>query len=462
MVGSYKKSIMLLLLAVVFTISACSSNGGSASPEASDKPSAVETNKGGESSGDTQSDEAKQAEIAKRRSMKGTVNVLWEWPGTLIDQFKQVLAEFNKDYPNIQVNIWDKGGWSLVPMLSAGEVPDFMMTYNMSEYLLKDDLLEDLTPFIENDPEIGKETYMDAAIERYMYQGKLYGVPWSLGSPRVVGYHKDILEQYGYSEIPPINNLADMKQFLSKFWDVKNGEQVMTAFNPFPEHPAQFRDMMVYFALINGAQPKDFYDPETKKVGWNHPKIVEALEWMMQFKREYIDDARLTKLTESLPAGTSLFTNKKSAIDYVGGDAIKLKQQFPDFEVAALENVPMPLGGNGWSMISQSKNKDAAWELMKWLTASDNGIRAVGEIIPFKYLSKKDNPYLDEQAAKDPIVQKEVDLFRKAVGTAPLMAPVEYGEELMARGPEVRDGKMEPKAFLDHMTNYMQKLVDQQ
>lgn len=449
------KRLLAVLLTAVFLLAACSGNNDPTPPA---NPKQENSQGDNEPSGNTDGN-SPEATVDKA-SFKGTVRVLREWAGMYMDGFNALEEAFSQEYPNLKLVFVEGGIRNLAPMVAANESPDIVHTAGLMPLFMEDGLLEDVSGYLEADPEIGPDTFYKPAYEAYLKDGKLYGLPWEVGPNFLLGYNKRLFDQQGITDMPELNSLADVRDFLSKFWIVNSGAQEMVTFNPLDLYGSG--NALFTWGFLNGASAKDFYDPDTNTVNFNHPKLVEAVEWMVQFKREFIDDQRMQKLQETLPAGTDLFRAEKSAIDFlVTTRAFHIKEENPDKEIGF---VKMPaqsfwLGGWGFGMVSSSKNKDNAWEALKWLTSSD----AAGQIINDKlgFLpSKKDHPYIVAKAQEDEVTKMYLEILSGIQNYAPVI-PVNYDLEWNTRWEELLRGEIEPHAFLAHMNNFIQNKLNE-
>ncbi|MCM3746612.1 extracellular solute-binding protein [Paenibacillus pasadenensis] len=397
-------------------------------------------------------------------AMQGEVNLLSIWGSGWGETFQKIKEEFNKAYPDIKVNYMEQGIDDLAALVSAGTPPDVIIADGgrFPRDWVRDGLIEDMASWVEKDPEVSPDIFYEPAYNRGVdADGKVWQLPFQVGPNFPLIYNPDILEQYGNTELPAMNSLQDYGDFLKKYWVVENGEQVMTTFSPL-ETFGNFNSL-VTFAYLNGADSTHFYDPAANKATFNDPKIVEALEWMMQFKRENIDDERMKQLGETLPENTSRFMAGKSLFE-LGGiyQAQEYRKINPDLQVAAMPAESLWLGGHGISLttLGKQENKEAAWTLLKWLSSSKEGAEA-----NLKFNGNlsgvKDNPYFVEQTKTDPAMKVAYDVLQQAKKVPPFF-PVPYEAEFDGKFAEVTAGKLEPKAFLDHMTTYTQALLDEQ
>ncbi|UVI33190.1 extracellular solute-binding protein [Paenibacillus spongiae] len=430
----------VVLVISVFVVTACSSSPSSKEEEGGEKKEAVEKDK---------------------ESFVADIKLLRAWGG--IEEFNKLVEDFNKDYPNIKVEVMEQAYTDLPALIAAGIVPDLVgMVGHMPEWV-ENGVLEELTDYIEVDPQVNPDTFYEVAYKRSITpDGKIWGLPWLVDPNFALMVNKTILDEYGITEVPELNTLQDVGNFLRNFWVVRDGKQVMTTFKPHDETYNPVNSLQTW-SYANGAYTTTFYNPETRKVSFNDPKIVEALEWIVQFKRENIDDARLAEIQSSLPEGMNRFQAGKAAVMVqTAGDLRNHYKLNPE----EIEIIPMPkqsIWAGGWSfgMTAGGKNKEAAWEFLKWITATNEG--AESTLKHFSVLSgKAENPYLDEQAKTDPVYAAFKDVLKSAErGHLWTWIPVDWTGEFIAKWSEVMNGNLEPKAFLDHMTTYIQALIDE-
>ncbi|UVI28342.1 extracellular solute-binding protein [Paenibacillus spongiae] len=446
MVNRHPLRILLLILLSIVTITGCSSNSNSGS----ESPPAGE--------GEQQNEE--EAPVKDKESFVADIKLLRTWGSD--EQFKLLLEDFNKEYPNIKVEVLPQPYNELPALIAAGTIPDVVgMVGTMPEWV-ENGVLEDLSSYIEVDPDVNPDTFHEVAYTRSVTpDGKVWALPWQVDPNFAIMYNTTILDEFGITEIPDLNSLSAFGDFLRKFWVVRDGKQEMATFSPHETYGAV--NSVQTWAYLNGATTKTFYDPETRKVNFNDPLIVEALEWIVQFKRDNVDDERRGQVQASLPEGTSWFQAGKSAMNLQTAGELRLNYEMNPDEIGIISMPQKAVWIGGWSfaLTAGGKNKEAAWEFLKWMCATNEGAES-----NLKHLTaisgKKENPYLDEQAKTDPVYAA----FKEVLGNAQqghlwTAIPVEWAPEFDTKYAEVMNGTLEPKAFLDHMTKYIQALVDE-
>ncbi|BBH18998.1 hypothetical protein Back11_03430 [Paenibacillus baekrokdamisoli] len=445
------------IIAIIFVlaiVSACSNtNGNSNSSVPSDKPSNSDPKP---SNSDPKPTEETPAPVDPA-SLKGEIVWNTPWSQYFPEQHKNLIADFNKVYPNIKVTL------NIEPievLLAANTPPDLALNFALSIQQVEDGLLEDLTPYVKADPSMNLDSFMEGPINSYKMNGGLYGMPWFADGYFPLAYNKKILEQLGITEIPEIKNLTDLGEFFKKFWTLNNG-----SYDFVGEDPAYgtfgLSTALYNYAFLNGADSTTFYNPETKKVGFNDPKIVGALEWMIDFNKQHIDKKARDALFAQVPEGVHPFKAGKQAVGFFVMSSAADFAQSPDVDLGL---APMPTemlrsGGIGVSMLKMSKNKEIAWTFLKWLTATEEGANSLGTHFNF-FSAKKEYSWLKDTASKDPIAQSYGDALARAGKPTPTL-PVNSAPVLAELVDKVYSGEVSPKQYLDHVTKVLQQQVDE-
>lgn len=453
-----RKSIFTAIFIVLFLFFAAGCSQEPPKEEAN--PTQTDAGESGDSNADATSEQPEDDKIVDKTKITGHVTMMYEWPQ---DErlYAHITEEFNKEYPNIKLEfVPSQGGDHLSVMVGAGEAPDIVTSSPHTPHWIESGLIQELNPFIETDPDVDESTFYKPAFVRHVApDGKIWGLPWQVDPNFVLMYNEEVLDQYGMTEFPEIHGLGDFLIFLKQFWVVENGEQVMTTVQPHEAFGAV--NALQTYAYLNGAKTETFYDHETKKANFNDPLIVEALEMMLKFKRENVDGDRIHKLQASLPEGSNRTLVGKAAVDMaITGWVADWVRENPDLKFVAMPKESLWLGGSGLNMVAGSEKNEAAWVVMKWLTATNEGAAALTNM---NFVSGKVvNPVMEEKVKQDPVWAVTYDILTRAERShLESWVPVEFGSEFHAKWADVfYNMTLEPKAFLDHMTNYIQQKVD--
>jgi multiple sugar transport system substrate-binding protein len=221
-----------------------------------------------------------------------------------------------------------------------------------------------------------------AALEESRYDGKLYGLP-QFHTARALYVNLDALKEAGV-ELGALNT-GDWNQLreLGGKLVKRTGDRVERwGFDPKSE------DFLWLWGLANGGK---FISDDNKKVSYNDPKIVEALDWSKQVYdaqggyKAYLSAKSTWQNDEQFARGLVAMTMYENFV--LGVTA----QTVPNLNFAVVpvrkrnggENDWIGFtGGNAWAITNNAKDVDAAWafirymaDLQTWLLGA-NGVKA--------------------------------------------------------------------------------------
>ena len=317
--------------------------------------------------------------------------------------------------------------------------------------------LEDLTPYLERDPEFVERL---TALTPVKWRGGVMELNWYI-FPYAYVYNMDIFEQAGIE--PPKNwdEMVEVTRQLNESGVVQYG--FGDSFGGFIHH--------VSYAVYAGrlAQLGGRMLDENGRAAFNSPEGVAALEsW-----KAFIDSDLLlpgtiglmeTEAREALAAGTT-------AAMFDGPFAQVIAEQInPDIHLAfapAWQDVSGSGGyvwaGSGLSISSNSKHKDEAWEFIKfllsdeitvWLTEKNNLPYAT--TAAFGSLEESDSPILSQIPAmltQDP----EHNLQLEALPEQETLH-----REFVAMLQEVLAGNISAQEGLDRVAAIWNEVIDAQ
>lgn len=210
-----KVAAVLMTTAMVFSMTACGggdSNGSSGGTTSKKTTSESSSAGGSENTESTGTEDYTTVELGKTGTdIKTTIKMLTHRTDMLKDDYngtsyKQYLAEFNKMYPNITVDIegvTDYAEDSLL-RLQGGDWGDIMMipavdASEYSKYFLPMGNLTDMEKLVR-------------FASNQQYQGVCYGIP-TTGNAQGVLYNKAVFEKAGIKELPatPEEFIEDLK-----------------------------------------------------------------------------------------------------------------------------------------------------------------------------------------------------------------------------------------------------------
>jgi len=134
--------------------------------------------------------------------------------------FNRAIARFNKDNPNIKVNLTmvanDAYKQRLAVAIGSNQTPDCFFSWTggpMFEYV-NNGTITDLTPFMNANNY--KAKFLDAAIAQATYQGKIWGVPVTNVSVCTVFYNKEIFSRLNLKVPTTIKELEAVNDTLKR------------------------------------------------------------------------------------------------------------------------------------------------------------------------------------------------------------------------------------------------------
>jgi ABC-type glycerol-3-phosphate transport system substrate-binding protein len=314
----------------------------------------------------------------------------------LIPGFVQKFPGVKVEYIPIQGTDWEQFFSKVLAMKAAGDTPDitFVATEGTQLFAGKG-LAVPLDDFIKRDQKEMEQYFKDvhpALIEAMMYEGSLYELPIDFNAANMY-LNTTVLKENGI-EVPSSDWTKDQFYDIAKKVTKKSGGQ--TEVFGYGWVIRLWGGWMPWI-FVNGGNLlteerapggewlwQTFYkdDPAAKERGggwrWNAPKAndpanVEALEFMNQLLKEGLTP------TPSLGGGSELqgfFTSNKLAMTPAGGfyaGGLKSAGVKPDGFDALLfpkwKSQRHQFGTAGYVIMQDAKNKDLAWEYVKYLSS---------------------------------------------------------------------------------------------
>ncbi len=314
---------------------------------------------------------------------------------------------------------------NLINSLSAGTAGDlFYMDIFWAEYIIKAGQVEPLDDYLAKSTVISKDDIIPSLLDAFSFDGKVYGIPKDFNSLALV-YNKDLFD-IAYIQYPNENDTwDDLENKLAKVVEAFDGEVTGLALAPeFARFGA--------FAYATGWEP--FVDGKTNLMD---PAFKEAFNWYTGLKEKGLG---------VMPAdigqgwgGGALSTEKVAAALEGAWILGFLRDEAPNLKYGATllpKNPGTGQPGNfiytvAWGINANSKNKDAAFEVMEALTspAAQQWILERGLAIPSRK-ALADNPYF-EKDTPEAQANKIVFLGASAGYVKPFKFK-EYGDKWMS------------------------------
>lgn len=291
--------------------------------------------------------------------------------GNLWEIRPRVIA-FNKNNENYRIQItdyqnydeaedWMAGINRLNNDIVSGNVPDILYLnaqMPISSYVSKG-LFADLYPFIDNDPDMKREDFLENILEAYSVDGKLYQLVPSFGVNTVVGKTKYVGSTSGWT-------LADLQALIPS---LPEGMEIFAEMT---------QDSFLYSIMnLGGGQ---FVDWKNGTCNFDSDEFVSLLEFCNTFPKEidyetmYNDDSYWTKWETMYREDQTLLSQL-----YLSRFHQYLEYRYGSFgeEITMIGFPSAP--GNGAvinadlniAISAKSKNQDGAWEFLREYLLSD-------------------------------------------------------------------------------------------
>lgn len=384
------------------------------------------------------------------------------WGGSELEDLKKIIDEgFNKKRTDIEVEtVTIFGAYEkLLTAIAGGTVPDVVSAVWDSQLasLAARDALTPLDSYIKKD-KIRSSDFWPRLWQSFQYDGKVYALAATTNC-NFTAFNVDMVQAAGLNPKTPPKNTKELyiwSEKLTKFDD--RGNIQILGYRP--------SGISLWGRLFGGK----LYDEKNRKITANDPKVVAAMEYLLSYNK-FLDPTKYTAFTSALGNYWSpenpFFAGKMAMQDY--GEWIvqfgkkynpKLKYDiFPYVTPSGTRNSTQ-FGGSMFCIPTGSKNKDAAWEFIKWLTSPEpmKKLAIIFTNMPPRIAVAKDPEVLNAI----PVLKLTIPLMEKGDAFTSVSMPVweQYLTELGAAESMVINGQKKPKEALDEVTLRMQQELD--
>jgi ABC-type sugar transport system permease subunit/ABC-type glycerol-3-phosphate transport system substrate-binding protein len=299
-------------------------------------------------------------------------------PGQAI---KKMVEDFNAAHPGIYVKRLD------VPLMErkfltavAGRVPPDVAIFDrfrVASFAARGGF-EPLDEYINRDG-IKESDFFVPCWQESKYNGRMYALPFNT-DVRVLFYNNKLFREAGLDPNRPPRTWKELIEYADKLTKRdENGRITQVGFVPISSTAgstlANWGNTWLY--LYGWQKGGEYISPDGKTLTPNHPKIVEALQWVADFTKRY----GLTDL-KAFASGFGIrelqpFLVGQMAMTGDEGYLMSLIRNYNpglDYSVAPL---PYPEDGvratwsGGYALVipAGAKHPDAAWQFIKWMTS---------------------------------------------------------------------------------------------
>lgn len=352
-------ALLLALVLLLGTLSACS--GGNNSSTA-DTPK-EDTSKAADA-GETKTDDKPV-----------TIEVAVSGSAQELDIHQQKFDLYVKDHPNVTIKPIDIGSertQKLMTLIGSGSAPDILYINEWCYVFANKGVLEPLDGFIEAEG-FDTSVYPESLLTPLRYEDKLYCLPQEI-SPYVIYYNKTMFED---NNVPLPTDDWTQEDFYSAAKALTNPEKKVYGFR----QPGNWADQILNWLTRAGV---DFDISGTEQKGLETPEALECLEFLHQMVVVDKVSPNPADLTAMGKASDTMFQNQQVAMHSAGLWMLPQYKADPlDFEWDVVrcpmwKNQRVKAGVLNFGISADSKNKEAAWDLLKFMCGPE-GMRIVAE-----------------------------------------------------------------------------------
>lgn len=345
-----QKDIVLLCAALILLLTACSAGGRRRiTPDELDPALKQEI------------DPNKEILIYARTSpASGSSNLFFD---------REAVDRFNRTHDDVQILVKDYYGSAedrgknyerLLSEMAAGQVPDIIDLAGFSYHqMVRKGYLEDLWPYIENDPDLGRDGVLEAPLKAAEVDGGLYAAFGSVTIDTLVGTASQVGDRTSWT----LQELQD-------------------AFAAMPEGSTVFqfdtsREEVAFHLMILSME--NYVDREAGTCSFDSPGFRSMLEFISRFpSSKEVDEetavfsdlrALLTEAEERFMKGLQMLDNRATVtLRWLptinaehGGRCAFIGYPVEDGSVGSV----FEFAGSCLAMSSACGNKEAAWEFLR-------------------------------------------------------------------------------------------------
>lgn len=288
-----------------------------------------------------------------------------------VDAQQKMVDKFNEEHPDIQVVLEAYGSdfdTKISASMGSGDAPDVMYMWNYPAY---HDGLEPLDSYIEKEGEDYKKNFYSTLWNYNSYDGQIYGLPVGF-TTHCVYYNKDLFEKAGVEEPKDGWTWEDLEEKAKKINEATGVKGFSFSMKPDPY------DYEMYL-WSNGTA---YCDKDGKMEGYvDSDKALETYKMFQDMEKDGYAVATEKSGGDEFQAGqTGMFVYGAWAVK-------KYTEEGVNFGLAKLpsfgsEKSASILSSSGVAIAKSSKNKEAAWEFVKFWTSEESNKTRIGTEFP--------------------------------------------------------------------------------
>lgn len=274
---------------------------------------------------------------------------------------------------DIQVTTW-KDYWTMLEAsATGGDMPDvfWMHAHQIDQYAEYDDILMDLTEYVDKSDKIDLENYPEEISNIYIADDeRILGVPKDVGTS-ALWYNKTMFDEAG---IPYPDETWTWEKFreVAKQLTIPEKDQYGLAMKPASDQESWCSTVYAYGG--------EWINEDKTKSGFDNPKTLEALNLI----EGIIKDGSMPDYSVIAENDTvALLESGKVAMTFLGSYMLP-RLSANDYVRENCDAAPLPVGPEGrcstnmglaWSASAGSEHPEEAWKLIEYLGSKEAQIQ---------------------------------------------------------------------------------------
>ena len=387
-----------------------------------------------------------------------TVEYWSNWgSGVTLETQNRLLQRYQELNPGVTVNTAVAPMVQAVPektlaAIASGSPPDLGVfdRFLIASFVVKDSFTP-LTDRARQDG-IGEKDYYPFAWEEASFRGKLYALPFQTGI-RGLFVNRDHLREAGLRPDQLPKTLTELDQLAVHLTRQEGDTFSRVGFIPWIGNSHFY----TWGWLFGG----EFFDEKANRCTANHPRNVQALEWLNEYVKR-LGDARVRALEATFgqaPGGAfggglvTFFHTTQALID----DLARTSPQL-DYDTMPLPPAPGQTktsswaGGFGYFIPRGARQPDASWHLAKFLGGDEGELTWTQGTVTFPVRVNVARARYFQERAQDHRFKVFLDLLPVARSRPVTPAAQVMWDDLNAAVNSVRTGAQLPKDARDTVT----------
>ncbi|HBE01194.1 MAG TPA: hypothetical protein DC049_01790 [Spirochaetia bacterium] len=308
---------------------------------------------------------------AKKTGKKITIEFMTPVEISQLNDLTKNIKKFMKKHPDIAVVITrgDSRNYEskIQARIASGTAPDLVfLNSRFFAYFVKNNIFENLSPYIQNDNEISLDDYFPESLNFYQFDNGLYALPKGI-NPVVLAYNKEQFEQRGLS-------IPDNKWTWNVF---ANAARRLTVDENNDNIIDNFGCAMPPLHVLIWQSGGDILSENFTAAAVNSSHVRQAIQYQLDLINKYKCTARPAERAD-YGSGEEMFMTKRLSLVFMGHAKIMdfRAHKSLDWDVEIMPGFAEHprvtfLDSAGVGILSSCKYKKEAFELLKYYCGTD-------------------------------------------------------------------------------------------